>query len=351
MDPELRKSSFVLFIVYILSNTAVIFINLITRTNFPYLIYINIADITTISAACLLSGLFYMNKIDLQLTTTIYSYLIAADLIFSDLNVIFGNVPGQEAILFRDAFIFSTSLVVTGCICGRRYVFIQGLSYLTMLLIAVCFSKDLFLPGMFFTVMLLVFGFSIALLIYKRDLTNVLERKLILQQEINKENQETYQKDLELAKTRESCFQDMLARKNRELTSKALFIAQHNEKCRLILKRIHDLTQLKGEALAREVRKIESDLMSEDVSISWSYFQKCFEEVHSGFYKNISLICPQLSPAEKKLAAFIKLGLTSKEIASLTSNTTASIDVSRSRLRKKLELERCENFESFLVDL
>ncbi|MGV8134682.1 MAG: helix-turn-helix transcriptional regulator [Mangrovibacterium sp.] len=63
------------------------------------------------------------------------------------------------------------------------------------------------------------------------------------------------------------------------------------------------------------------------------------------------MICPQLSPAEKKLAAFIKLGLTSKEIASLTSNTTASIDVSRSRLRKKLELERCENFESFLVDL
>lgn len=51
----------------------------------------------------------------------------------------------------------------------------------------------------------------------------------------------------------------------------------------------------------------------------------------------ITILAAFLSLAELKLAAFIKLGLTSKEIASLTYNTKESIDVARSRLRKKLK--------------
>ena len=351
IDPELRRSSLILFFVYILSATAILFINLITRANFPDLICINIADIATIAAAFLLSGLFYFNKINFQSTLTIYSRVLAANLIFSDLFMVFSSFPGRESFIFRDAFIFSISLVVTGCICGRKHVFIQSLAYVTMLLTAVCFSEGSFSPGMFFTIMLLVFGFSITILIYKRDLMNILRKKLILQQEINKRERERYQQETELMKFRSDQFQNVLSRKNRELTSKALQIAQHNEKCRLIAKRIHGLTCLKGESLARAVREIESEFTEGDVSPSWSHFQKCFEDVHHEFYKKISLVCPELSPAERKLAAFVKLGLTSKEIASLTCNTTASVDVSRSRLRKKLELERNKNLESFLVDL
>jgi DNA-binding CsgD family transcriptional regulator len=351
IDPELRKSSFVLFIVYILSATAILFVDLIIRTNFPDPISINITAITTIAAAVLLSGLFYFNKISFQSTLTIYSRVLTANLIFSDLVMVFSNFPGRELFILRDAFLFSVSLVVTGCICGRKHVLIQCLAYVIMLLTALCFSKGSFSPGMFFTVMLLVFGFSVTILICKRDLINILRKKLILQQEINKQERERYQQEAELMKARSDQFQDVLARKNRELTSKALQIAQHHEKCRLIAKRIPGIACLKGESLVRAVREIESELTEGDVSLSWSYFQKCFEEVHHEFYKKISLVCPELSPAERKLAAFIKLGLTSKEIASLTCNTTASVDVSRSRLRKKLELERNKNLESFLVDL
>ena len=58
--------------------------------------------------------------------------------------------------------------------------------------------------------------------------------------------------------------------------------------------------------------------------------------------------CPNLSERERRLAILLRLGFSSKEIASIVNLETKSIEINRYRLRKKLQLDRGENLVSYL---
>ena len=97
-----------------------------------------------------------------------------------------------------------------------------------------------------------------------------------------------------------------------------------------------------------ELLDLLSQMSTSENSKHWNEFYARFNDVHQDFYHNISKQFPSLSPAEQKLAAFIKLKMSSKEISLLTQNTKASIDVARSRLRKKMNLTKSDSFVVFL---
>lgn len=77
-------------------------------------------------------------------------------------------------------------------------------------------------------------------------------------------------------------------------------------------------------------------------------FDIAFKSAHAQFYNNLSLHFPLLSPSEIRLCAYIRLGLNSKDIASLMFVTTDSVKVFRSRIRKKLNLDTETNLQTFL---
>lgn len=84
----------------------------------------------------------------------------------------------------------------------------------------------------------------------------------------------------------------------------------------------------------RLIRKIKS---RSDANI-WSEFEIRFEQTHQGFYKQLIKDFPTLSPNERRLCAFLKLNMASKEISRITGQTPHSINVARGRLRKKLNI-------------
>jgi len=71
---------------------------------------------------------------------------------------------------------------------------------------------------------------------------------------------------------------------------------------------------------------------------AWKAFEIHFLQVNSGFFERLHALHPQLSPNERKLCAFLRMSLSTKEIASITGQTTESINKARIRLRKKLNL-------------
>jgi len=288
-------------------------------------------------------------KISIQLSVIFFSYILITNIIYSGLYFILFDLPELDTKIFRDAFMFSISLFVTGFVCGNRPVFIQCTAYLMMLILF--FLEGCIALNMLFSVSIMVFGFSFTILFYKKKVVDALEKNIFLNHAEFKQNIEIVQKEMELAKNELEHYQDLVSHKDRELTSKALLITQYNEQNKSILKKIKNLHLYDGRALIHKINEIESDFMMIDVGISWESFQKSFEDVHPEFYKKLSCVCPELSPSEKKLATFIKLGLTSKEIAALCSNTHASVDVSRSRLRKKLNMDHNENIETFLSQI
>jgi tetratricopeptide (TPR) repeat protein len=72
----------------------------------------------------------------------------------------------------------------------------------------------------------------------------------------------------------------------------------------------------------------------------WEEFELRFNQVHSDFYKNLNAKVPFLTVNEKKLCAFLRLNMSSKEIAAITKQRISSIETARTRLRKKLDISK-----------
>ncbi len=152
-----------------------------------------------------------------------------------------------------------------------------------------------------------------------------------------------------LERERELMAED-LARKDRELTTAALNDSRHLE---LVEGLINDLNELISKSVGEERRAIlhmrnnlKSYLNSEqDRSLS---FFKHFEEVHPNFFQNLEIEFPQLSINDRRLCAYLKIGLASKEIASLTHVATNSVRKSMSRLKQKLNLTVEEDLRLFI---
>ena len=81
---------------------------------------------------------------------------------------------------------------------------------------------------------------------------------------------------------------------------------------------------------------------------NWDEFHFYFEQVHPQFYEKLETQYPTLTSKEKRLCAFIALGLSTKEIADITFREVRSCESSRNRLRKKLGVEPDVDLTNFI---
>lgn len=140
-----------------------------------------------------------------------------------------------------------------------------------------------------------------------------------------------------------------LEAKNRELNSK---IAQLIEKNGLVASAADQLEKLiahKPKKMEVELRKIIEELTEQNNEDFWRQFEITFEQINKSFYDNLYEKYPRLSSNEKKICAFLKMNLSTKDISNITHQSSRSIEMARTRLRKKLNLKRSENLGSFLA--
>ncbi|NLO52000.1 MAG: hypothetical protein GX103_12685, partial [Bacteroidales bacterium] len=126
--------------------------------------------------------------------------------------------------------------------------------------------------------------------------------------------------------------------KKKELTTNVMYQIQKNE---LIYEIVQKLQKQMATAqrpdqrwLLQTIRDLER---THDTSV-WQEFEVRFEQVHNDFYQKLNEIDASLTPNERRLCAFLKLNMSSKEISLITGQSPRTIDVARTRLRKKLNL-------------
>lgn len=137
--------------------------------------------------------------------------------------------------------------------------------------------------------------------------------------------------------------------KQKDLTAQMLFLLKKDE---FIHKVIHRLDTVKKDLPAEVQSKLlritkELAAISKHNDTSWQEFELRFKEVHKDFYEKLEARYPELTPKERRLCALLKLNMTTKEISSITHQSTRSLEVARTRLRKKFNLT---NSEVGLVD-
>ncbi|MEZ4933945.1 MAG: helix-turn-helix transcriptional regulator [Saprospiraceae bacterium] len=81
----------------------------------------------------------------------------------------------------------------------------------------------------------------------------------------------------------------------------------------------------------------------------WSAFKDYFGKAHRGFLHLLRSQYPDLTDAEERLFLFIKLNLSTKEIAVILGIAVSSVKKTRYRLRKRLGLEEGVDLQEFIL--
>lgn len=136
--------------------------------------------------------------------------------------------------------------------------------------------------------------------------------------------------------------------RNKELTTHVMYQVQNKELVLNIAEKLKNNELLQHPEFKKVVKEILSEIEADGGSDAWKEFEIRFQRVHTDFYKKLGDRFPDLSANELRLCAFLKLNMSTKDIASVTYQTTNSIDVARHRLRSKLGLSKDENLVSFL---
>jgi DNA-binding CsgD family transcriptional regulator len=144
-----------------------------------------------------------------------------------------------------------------------------------------------------------------------------------------------------------------LASKSRELANSAMNIVYKNELLQKISDELGHLKDGNGKKLAEEqlrrIQKVIDEGMSDDRD--WNIFENSFNEAHENFFKKLKAGHPDLVPNDLKLCAYLRMNMSSKEMASLLNISLRGVEIRRYRLRKKLNLEHDKNLTEFLIEL
>ncbi len=138
--------------------------------------------------------------------------------------------------------------------------------------------------------------------------------------------------------------------KNTELASAALHLVQKSDVLHKIKEQMSKLKQeTPSMSDASDLKKILKTLNEENkIEEQWQQFSQHFDVVHHDFLSKLKTKHPKLTPNEHKLCAYLKMNLTTKEIAQLMNITPRGVEISRYRLRKKLEVPSGMHLFNFL---
>jgi tetratricopeptide (TPR) repeat protein len=164
--------------------------------------------------------------------------------------------------------------------------------------------------------------------------------------------QKLMQAELENSHLHEKQLQHALESKSKSLTAHTLHIISKNKTLEDIRAKLNETLQ---EDLREQRKKMSGLIKMIDHNFvqdkDWNDFRSIFEQVHQNFFDQLQKVTADLTSAEIRLAALIRLNLTSKDISTILGISPDSLRISRYRLRKKLALKQGESLTGFILSL
>jgi DNA-binding CsgD family transcriptional regulator len=200
---------------------------------------------------------------------------------------------------------------------------------------------------------LLLTGFKLLDRKYKRKQQMMaLKQKKELYKKESELSMLTQQSQEEISRLQHEKLQSELRHMNSELGTSTMHLLNKNEFITGIKTNLqHIIRKSPHEEVKRELVQITRDIENNiSADSDWEQFQFHFDRVHGDFSTRFKAAFPSLSPQEIKLSAYLRMNLSSKEIAQLLNISIRGVEISRYRLRKKLHLERNTNLQDFILN-
>ncbi|WET68251.1 tetratricopeptide repeat protein [Sphingobacterium sp.] len=143
-----------------------------------------------------------------------------------------------------------------------------------------------------------------------------------------------------------------LSIKQKELTSHTLNLIRNNQFLEELRDELKGMVKDERRDQKRQMQKLVLQI-NENITqgIHWKEFMGTFEKVHHSFFEKLIQRFPDLTAADMRLIALLKINLNNIEIAVLLGISQDSLRVARHRLRKKLRLEQGDDLAGYLVGI
>ena len=205
-----------------------------------------------------------------------------------------------------------------------------------------------------YVVLCIIIFYIIVRVINKRIEVNRQKEKLIAKKHYKKKEElltnEALKAEKEVIKMRNEKLRGEMQFKEKELASLTVHIVQKNDLLTELQGQLKRIKRIKGQDESERkieslIQKIGKDIDNES---NWQMFERQFEQVHQTFINKLELYHPGLTDKEKKLCAYIKMGMASKEIASLMNVSPGAVDNNRYKLRQKLGLKTGDDLPLYI---
>ena len=134
--------------------------------------------------------------------------------------------------------------------------------------------------------------------------------------------------------------------KNRELAISTMSMIKKNQ---FLSKIKSDLKEAESSSkISSVIKVIDRHLNNQD---DWKFFEEAFNNADKDFLKKVKNYHPSLTNNDLRLCAYLRLNLSSKDIAPLLNISLSSVEIKRYRLRKKMNLSRNEGLTEHLLSL
>lgn len=140
---------------------------------------------------------------------------------------------------------------------------------------------------------------------------------------------------------------------SRHLANSSLNLVKKNEFLNRIKTSLNNMKEESGGSVPTDkinrVIKMINTHTSKDKDMQ--LFDESFERVHNSFFNRLLQAYPDLAPQDLKLAAYLKMNLSTKEIAPLLQISPRGVEIKRYRLRKRLKLNSDQNLIEFMMTI
>ena len=195
-------------------------------------------------------------------------------------------------------------------------------------------------------------GYVLAVVLFSFFMHNLYKRYYRAQQErvLKKTTREYELRELEnkqqLMRFRNDKLREDVETKNRELGVSTMNLIKKNEFLNTIKSELEAVDDHKK--LKRVIKIIDKNLNNND---DWNLFQEAFNNADKDFLKKIKSLHPNLTANDLRLCAYLRLNLSSKEIAPLLNISPRSVEVKRYRLRKKMDLSHEASLTDYILEV
>ena len=180
--------------------------------------------------------------------------------------------------------------------------------------------------------------------VYKRYYRN--QQKKMLERKNKELELKSLENQQQLMHFKNEKLQSDIEGKNRELAISTMSLIKKNEFLNKIKDELKKVNESKN--LSPVIDIIDKNLNNTD---DWKLFQEAFNNADKDFLKKIKGMHPSLTPNDLRLCAYLRLNLSSKEIAPLLNISPRSVEVKRYRLRKKMNLPHESSLTNHIIEL